>query len=176
MALNRLVSKRMAAFRRAAAGNRNDHCDAMITDTFAVAYAAGWIARGQGILPASWRINVATMRCYRRHLHQAVPPRSFNDILLEIAAGDGVVEIGGSEPQTASLDTTNVFVKHSGRGTEVMIRPAAIDTVIADWKHWAGTPSVKRMMVMEKGHLTVKRRLSDGTVHRVYCFRLSPSG
>jgi preprotein translocase subunit YajC len=174
--LNRLVLRRMNTIRRAAAGNRNNHCDAIITDTFAMAYAAGWIARQQGILPESWCVRKAVMRCYRRERYQAVPPRAFADVLQEIAAGDDVVEIGGSDPQTASLDTTKVFVKHGGRGTEVMIRSTAIYEVIPDWDRWVGMPSVKRMMVMEKGHLTVKRRLGDGTKPRMYCFRLTPSG
>lgn len=173
--LNRQVSKRMEAFREAAADDRNDQCEAIVTDTFAMAYAAGWIARQIGILPPTWPVNVAVMRCYRHHRHQAGAPRSFIDILREIAAGDDVVQIGGSEPQTGSFEGTNVFVKNLGRRTEVMIRPDAIHALLPDWNRWLGRSSAKNMMVTEKGRLTVKRSLGEGTKERVYCFRIPSS-
>ncbi|WP_294211006.1 DUF927 domain-containing protein [uncultured Sphingomonas sp.] len=173
--LNRVVSKRLEAFRKAAADDRNDQCEAIVTDTFAIAYAAGWIARHIGILPPTWPVNVAVMRCYRHYRHQAAPPRSFIDILREIAAGDDVVQIGGSESQTGSFEGTNVFVKNLGRRIEIMIRPDAIHALLPDWNRWLGRSAAKNMMVTEKGRLTVKRSLGEGTKERVHCFRIPSS-
>ncbi|MGR6331480.1 DUF927 domain-containing protein [Sphingomonas sp. XXL09] len=175
-ALQSLVSGHMNTFRTKAAGNRNDLCDAVITDTFALAYAAGEIAKQQGVLPDEWQIGPATMRCYRRYRFQAGAPRPFAELLREISTGDDVVQIGGSKRLIGSLQDANVFVKHLGSTIEVMIRPHAIYALLPDWDRWRRTPSAKKMMVTEKGRLQVKRILVDGSKKRVYCFRMpSPS-
>jgi hypothetical protein len=171
--LNDLVSRRISAFRKAAASNRNDHCESVITDTFALAYAAGWIARMIGILPADWRISRAVMTTYRRNLYRSPLPRSFKDALQEIAAGATVVQLGGDEGQIGQFDDKDVFVRNRERGNELLIRPSSIYSVIPDWDAWSVLPSVKGTMVTEKGHLTVKRRLGDSDAQRVFCFKLA---
>lgn len=171
-ALNALVSQRISAFRRAAAGNRNDHCESAITDTFAMAYAAGWIACKIGILPADWRIARAVMKTYRRNLYRSPLPRSFQDTLREIAAGATIVQLGGDEGQIGPFDDKDVFVRNRERGNELLIRPSSIYSVIPDWHALVHLPSVRSTMVTEKGHTTVKRRLGDGPAQRMFCFKL----
>ncbi len=174
--LNDLVSRRISAFRKAAASNRSDHCESAITDTFALAYAAGWIARKIGIIPPNWRVGWAVIQCYRKDLYRPTPSSSFHDTLLDIAAGADVVQLGGDEGQTGTFDDTNVFIRTRERGNELLIRPSAIYAVIPDWDALVRLPSVKSTMVTEKGHMTVKRRLGDGQAQRVFCFKLPSAG
>ncbi len=175
-ALNALVSRRIRAFRKAAASNRNDHCESVVTNTFALAYAAGWIAHMIGILPADWRSSRAVMTTYRRNLYRSPLPRSFQDALQEIAAGANVVQLSGSAQPTGRFDDTNVFFRNRTRGNELLIRPSAIYAVIPDWDALVRLPSVKSTMITEKGRLTVKRRLGDGEAQRVFCFKLPSAG
>lgn len=172
-ALNALVLPRLQAFRKAAASDRNNHCEATITDTFAMAYAAGWVARKIGILPADWRIDRAVMRCYRKEMYRSTLPRSFHHTLQEIAAGANVVQLSGGEQPSGPFDDTNVFVRNGPRGNELLIRPSAIYAVIPDWDALVRLPSVRSTMVTEKGHMTVKRRLADDAAQRVFCFKLA---
>lgn len=112
------MSRRISAFRKAAASDGNDHCETTVTETFAMAYAAGWIAREIGILPADWHITRAVMTTYKRNLYRSPLPRSFQDVLQEIAAGANVVQLNGGERPTGPFDDTNVFVRNRERATK----------------------------------------------------------
>ncbi len=171
-ALNGFVSDRIKAFRKHAAGDRNDHCEAIVNDTFALAYAAGRIAQKAGILPSDWRIGSAVMRTYRDDLCRPATLRSFNDVLREIAAGEDVVHLDGREHEAGLIQRAQVYVRYRQRGNELLIRPEAINSVVPDFTARANTKAVENVMVKEKGHHTVKRVLPGNVSERVLCFRL----
>jgi len=171
-AFDALVSNYIRVFRKYAAGDRNDHCEAIVIDTLALAYAAGQIAQKAGILPSDWRIGSAVMKTYRDDLYRPTSPRSFNDVLLELAAGDDVLHLDGREHGVGMIERAQVFVKHRKRRNELMIRSNAIDAILPDLDVWAKTPSLQNSMVKENGHRTVKRLLPGNVSERMFCFRL----
>jgi len=171
-AFDALVSNYIRVFRKYAAGDRNDHREAIGTDTLALTYAAGRIAQTAGILPSDWRIGRAVMKTYRDDLYRPTSPRSFNDVLLELAAGDDVLHLDGREHDVGLIELAQVFVKHRKRRSELMIRSDAIDAVLPDLDVWAKTPSLQNSMVKEDGHRTVKRLLPGNVSERMFCFRL----
>ena len=174
--LGKRVERYINAFRKAAASDRNNHCDAAVTDTFATAYAAGRIAQDAGILPSDWMVSRATIRCYRRYLYRPALPRNFKDVLQEIASGSDVVHLDGSEQQAEVIQRAQVFVLHRKRGNELLVRRDVIRTTHPNLYALMATPDAENVMVKETGHRTVKRRLTSDVVERVYCFRLPSAG
>lgn len=173
-ALRQRLLMRMQEFRKRAEPDLSDGIAVRTADAFGLVYAAGELARSYALLPAGWQCGPAVLACYRSR-YVASEPRSFDDILLELAHDPATIRLdaGTTPPKPAALAAAHAFIRKRENGDEVMIRPDKIGFLIPNWKAIHTRLDVKRHILCENGRHTSKRRLTKhGPGERMICFQL----
>lgn len=173
-ALRKLIADRVLRFRTAANVDLNDQAEVRVADAFGLLFAAGRLAQQYGVLPDSWRIGATLIRCYRNNRWHQVPSAPLVDRLHALAASDEVVDLTANEdaafPEAAAA--ARMYVKHTIRGTELLIRQDAIASVLPDHKTLLVKPSSQALMKREGARLVTQRTIGTEKKVRVYCFVL----
>lgn len=173
-ALRKLIVDNVLRFRAAANVDLNDQAEVRVADAFGLLFAAGRLAQRYEVLPANWRIGPSLMRCYREHRWHQVPSAPLVDRLRALAASDEVVDLSANEdaafPEAAA--DARMYVKHTIRGTELLIRQDAIASVLPDHKTLLVKPSSQALMKREGTRLVTQRTIGAEKKVRVYCFVL----
>lgn len=174
--LRSFILARIRTFRQAAKVDPNNQTELRTADAFGLLYAAGRLAREYGVLPRSWRVGPSVMRCYRNHRWHQIPSAPLVDRLYALAASDGVIDISPSENAAfaGEVQSAKMFVKHTARGVELMIRQNAIATVLPDYKTLLVKPATQAMMKREGSRWVTQRTIGDEGKVRVFCFLLPP--
>lgn len=171
-ALQTEIKRHIETFRRFSKADLDDLRLARIVETMGIVYAAGRIAKSAGILPSTWRIDNAVGRVYRRHLAVELTPPPFSEVICRIAADPATFQCGNDKETDDAIRSAKAFVSKRERGTELWIRPKFINDLIPDWEVARRSRGVQRLLIVEKGHRTVKRQLAKGVNERVVCIRL----
>ncbi|MEG3086266.1 DUF927 domain-containing protein [Sphingomonas sp. PB4P5] len=170
------VNALVHGFRIAARVDLHDVAAVRLCDAFGRVAAAAFLAVRAGALPDTTSWIDAALACYRTYLGDIHKPASFKDRLKQLAAAPSVRHIGGdfTLPQSAEIESANVFVKHGRRGNALLIRQHAVEEVIHDWPLQRRRPEVFAEMKTDKDRHTTKCRLScDGKPEPVFYFKLS---
>lgn len=174
-ALKWTIDRLLAKFRKAVGADTNSGSEIRVVDAFGLVYAAGVLAKRYGALPSKWNCLKAARAAYELNRSAAVP-LSWRDRLLRLARAKGVIDLSDGLPDLTDVERDRVpaFVA-VGRGgrRELLLTPAALDRAFADRRSMFRDPDVKRMMITDKDHKAVKRRIRAGQKQeRAYCFRL----
>lgn len=172
----------LARFQRLAQIDPNDGSMVRVANSFGLAYAAGRLAKGWGILPKSWRCADTALTCFQRHLAaKTMRSGTVTDRVAAYAKLPGVRDVRGASKPTltdAELKATPGIWRATKEGeVEFVVWPETMKAAFSDWQSFVGELFALGIAKCERPGLTVKRPLRDGHgEERVFCFRITPSG
>ncbi|MFA7263012.1 MAG: DUF927 domain-containing protein [Caulobacter sp.] len=178
--LTKELEGHMAHFRKRAQIDPNDGSMVRVANSFGVAYAAGRLAKGWGILPKNWRCADTALTCFQRHL-AAKTMRSGNvtDRLTAYAKLPGVRDVRGASKPTlsdAELKATPGIWRTTKEGEiEFVVWPETLKAAFSDCQSFVAELIALGIAKREPPGHTVKRKLREGhDPERFYCFRITP--
>lgn len=177
LALKSAIDNHVEAFLRHTKVDRNDLAETDVARSFGIVFAAGRLGQVWGILPHKWHCGPAILACYHmRHIAQPTR-RSFSDLLQELAADPSVVHLGDGcdMPSEEEVAEAKMFVRHSAKGQQLMIRTNAVAEKFPHWQTRRKTREVIDAMVRDGDNPSPKRRLPHEGQVRMFVFQLPVS-
>lgn len=175
-ALRATIAAKVDAFIDRVKANRADGSATRVAEAFGLVMAAGQLARHYGVLPQSYDCEAAAISAYRLYL--ASTQRVTREQRLLAYANDASVLDMDAGKLTCLSDrqfqtVPGVMRTHKSSHREFLVVPSTFKRAFPDWRAVLRDPAVKRYLVRDGRHSTVKRALRKGHPHdRVYCFRL----
>ena len=120
-----------------------------------------------------------TADCYLVYQRAKTPPRPFLDRLSDLIEHEHVMDMpsvamAAKESSRRRADAAFGFSKRQGKDVELWLRPTHVQTLLPDWPIEKRSRTVRDLMVLEKGHLTVKRKVfKKGDPERFHVFKFN---
>lgn len=167
------INKGIGSFRRACEIRLNNAAEVRTVDSLGLLSIAGRLARSFGILPKEVQLNPIFKTLYTQYLWRPAASEPIVKRLNAIAARDEVVTIAGRSgyPSADEFRRAKLLLKKSTHGTELWIRPNAINSVLSDHKLLLARPDTQAILNREAGRFVIKRKHA-GVTDRFYCFRM----
>lgn len=178
------IAKSCALFKSKSNVDLNDGAAVRECGVFGLIYAAGSLAKHYELLPPSWKIGSAVLKCYKRYRRAIQPPPPFADRLCAMFENSQFLNIPQdgiklsekkSRRRKAEQEIAGAlgFKKSNGEQIEIWVRPAAAERVLPGWSIDKKNPEVRKLMVAEGNRLTTKRKVTKkGKQERFLVFRL----
>ena len=177
--LEATIANHMALFKRKANIDENDGTAVRTVELFGLIYAAGYLGQEAGALPRKWKIGPSVMHCYRVYQRAKGPPRPFLDRLSDLLDHEGIMDMpagamAAKKSTRRSAEAALGFSQRKDKDVELWLRPTHVQTLLPDWPIEKRSRTVRELMVLEKGHLTVKRKVfKKGKPERFHVFKLN---
>lgn len=167
------INKNIGLFRRACEVSFNNAAEIRTVDSLGLLATAGRLARTYGILPKEVQLTPIFKALYTQYLWRPAASEPLVKRLNAIAARDDVVTIAGRSgyPPADEFRRAKLLLKKSTYGTELWIRPSAINGVLPDHKLLLARPDTQALLNREAGRFVIKRKHA-GVTARFYCFRM----
>lgn len=137
-----------------------------IAEAYAIVYVAGRLAKHFGILPEEWDPFAIALECYRRYVAsiQVAEGKSVRDLLKAYAARADVIDLDQGLPDLTDeeMATVSGFRQSSKSGTELIVPPATMTRLFADWERRKETAEIARFLKREGSHVGRKRVVRRG--------------
>lgn len=178
-ALRHLISEDMERFRERARVGHDDGSVGRVADAFALAYAAGQMAKRYRVLPRSFRCGPAALNCYEQLFSGPKPPPSFDALMAKVLQQPSVRNLDAVGLQSMSkrqVATIPVFLKTNRKGQrEALFSPPTLEALIPGWIDLVSAPGTRCVHDHDARRLTKKREIRRGYEDRVVCIVLPPS-
>lgn len=151
---------------RAAGGAGGMH--ARVAEAFAVVYVGGRLAKHLGVLPSGWDPQMIALECYRRYVAsiQFTEGKSVPELLKAYVERPDVIDLALGLPSLtdADMETVSGFRQHGKAGTELLVPPATVTRLFADWNSRKETAELVPFLKRDGAHLCRKRVVRRGGV------------
>ncbi len=169
--LLRRIDKMMAKFRARTSTGRLGAVNSRIADAFALAYAAGELAKRYKVFPPEIYFGPALAKTYALVAGSRTSGRTFDEMVEHLASLPGVVDLDVSvlaKMDDMTFNAVPAFIRSNRAGDrETLVRPVTLEKEIPGWKKLIKGTDVKTRCKRDEDHLTQKRQVRRGKADRM---------
>jgi hypothetical protein len=176
--LVRRIRRLMAKFRSKAGLEGSGGYNSRIADAFALAYAAGELARRYGVFPEDIRCGQALAKTYALVANTRASELTLDERLRSLALLPGAVDLDCSEMtrmNDAEFQAVPVFFRTNRAGErETLAQRRYLDQAVPGWQKLLSEAGVKTVHARDTDRVTIKRKVRKGQIDRMVVLKVPP--